>query len=411
MNNIAISVRNLSKKYYIGETISLAKTLQSIAKLPINIYKKYTNQKISEDPHIWALKDVSFDLEKGKILGIIGRNGSGKSTLLKILSRITLPTSGNAKIYGQVASLLEVGTGFNHELTGRDNIYLNGAILGFSQKEITEKFDDIVAFSEIGSFIDTPIKRYSSGMAVRLGFAVAAHLETEIMIIDEVLAVGDQGFQKKCIERMEKLRENGRTLLFVSHTASSVADLCDNVLWLHQGQVKEIGETNEVLQKYSEFFNDNKITNNRVERNQCGNLHIKKANLYNHNNQLCSEIAIGEKLVIELQYEANNIEILPNIKVLIRIINNENKQVMVMNTEWFNNNINVKPSGSISCIIDKLPLASGSYSLNVTMNSNNTEIDEVKYIANFQVKAGDFFDSGIIINNDNDIYYPHMWQF
>jgi lipopolysaccharide transport system ATP-binding protein len=198
----------------------------------------------------WALKDVSFEVKQGEVLGIIGRNGAGKSTLLKILSRVTGPTSGEVRVKGRIASLLEVGTGFHPELTGRENVFLNGAILGMTKAEIRGKFDEIVAFSEIEQFIDTPVKRYSSGMYVRLAFAVAAHLEPEILIVDEVLAVGDVQFQKKCLGKMREVSEGGRTVLFVSHNIGAVANLCSKALFLKQGQINDFGPTTTVLEKY-----------------------------------------------------------------------------------------------------------------------------------------------------------------
>ena len=199
---------------------------------------------------IWALKNISFELEQGEVLGVIGKNGAGKSTLLKILSRITDPTSGYAEIRGRVSSLLEVGTGFHQELSGRDNVYLNGTILGMKKKEIDNKFDEIVAFSEVEKFLDTPVKRYSSGMRVRLAFSVAAHLEPEILIIDEVLAVGDSAFQKKCLNKMEGVAKEGRTVLFVSHNMGMVSELCSKCLLLSNGEVEEIGDTKDIVSKY-----------------------------------------------------------------------------------------------------------------------------------------------------------------
>ena len=205
-----------------------------------------------EHETVWALRDVSFEVKHGEVLGVIGRNGSGKSTLLKILSRITRPTRGQATIHGRVSSLLEVGTGFHPELTGRENMYLNGAILGMHKEEIHRKFDEIVAFAEIERFLDTPVKRYSSGMFVRLAFAVAAHLEPEILIVDEVLAVGDAGFQKKCLGKMGDVAKDGRTVLFVSHNVTAVQQLCQQGLVLHEGRVLFQGTAGEALRKYSE---------------------------------------------------------------------------------------------------------------------------------------------------------------
>jgi len=252
-----ISVENLSKKYIIGHQKQERYT--ALRDVLTDGAKRLTHKLIHPfaapaiDPtheEFWALKDVSFDIQQGDRVGIIGRNGAGKSTLLKILSRITEPTSGKVSIKGRVASLLEVGTGFHPELTGRENIFLNGAILGMSKSEIKKKFDEIVAFAEVEKFLDTPVKRYSSGMYVRLAFAVAAHLEPEILIVDEVLAVGDAQFQKKCMGKMKDIGQEGRTVLFVSHNMVALKSLCEKAVWLNAGSVVEQGHAEDVVSSY-----------------------------------------------------------------------------------------------------------------------------------------------------------------
>jgi lipopolysaccharide transport system ATP-binding protein len=254
MSESVITVENLGKKYFLGETASLALTVDRFKQSAKGAILRPLGFKIPEyeAEHIWAVKDLSFEVKKGEVLGIIGHNGSGKSTTLKILSRITKPTEGEARIYGEVSSMLEVGTGFNSELSGRHNVYLNAAILGFSQKEIRRKFDDIVEFSGIGNYIDTPIKRYSSGMAVRLAFSVAAYLDTEVMIIDEVLSVGDITFQKKCMERIMRIKNSGRTIIFVSHSTGSLQQLCDHTIWLEKGKMRMMDKTDPVINAYLE---------------------------------------------------------------------------------------------------------------------------------------------------------------
>lgn len=252
MSNIAVRVENLAKRYLIGKKLRNSNghlPLSQLAKRPF-AYLTSTLRQPTEDEIIWALRDVSFEVTKGEIIGIIGRNGAGKSTLLKILSRITEPTSGRALVKGRVGSLLEVGTGFHPELTGRENVYLSGAILGMKRAEIRRKFDEIVEFSGVSQFIDTPVKRYSSGMHVRLAFAVAAHLDTEILLVDEVLAVGDASFRKKCLGRMTESSNEGRTVLFVSHNMTAIATLCDRCLQFTHGSVKGIGEPNEIISLY-----------------------------------------------------------------------------------------------------------------------------------------------------------------
>ncbi|MBZ5535394.1 MAG: ABC transporter ATP-binding protein [Acidobacteriia bacterium] len=254
-----ITIEGLSKQYRIGayggsriRYITLRDSLVKMARAPLERLRG-THQPTTE--LIWALKDVTFDVMPGEVIGIIGRNGSGKSTLLKILSRITEPTSGRAELFGRVGSLLEVGTGFHPDLTGRENVYLNGAILGMRRREIEEKFDEIVAFAEIEKLLDTPVKHYSSGMYVRLAFAVAAHLNPDILIVDEVLSVGDVSFQRKCLDKMEDVTRSGRTVLIVSHSMATVTQLCENVILLVDGQVAKMGSPREVVEYYTTLCN------------------------------------------------------------------------------------------------------------------------------------------------------------
>jgi lipopolysaccharide transport system ATP-binding protein len=245
MGNMAIHCASLSKRYRIG-----ARPTNSFREALMNRLRRSHQGVHGNDWIVWALRDVSFDIRQGEVVGIIGRNGAGKSTLLKVLSRITEPTRGFAEVRGRVGSLLEVGTGFHQELTGRENIYLNGAILGMRKAEIARKFDEIVAFAEIGKFLDTPVKRYSSGMYVRLAFAVAAHLETEILLVDEVLAVGDAQFQKKCFEKVRLVGQSGRTILFVSHNMAALRQACQRGIVLQGGTVVADGEINEMADLY-----------------------------------------------------------------------------------------------------------------------------------------------------------------
>lgn len=262
MNNIAIKVENLSKLYRIGQReryYALRDVLTNALTAPFRLFNNhpkpntYSLAPSTQQPatnSIWALKDVAFEVKQGEVVGIIGRNGAGKSTLLKILSRITEPTDGYAEIHGRIGSLLEVGTGFHPELTGRENIYLNGAILGMTKKEIDRKFDEIVVFAEVEKFLDTPVKRYSSGMQVRLAFAVAAHLEPEILLVDEVLAVGDAAFQKKCLGKMGNVAKEGRTVILISHQLNQIRRLCAHCLWLNTGCIRMYGPTVEVVSAY-----------------------------------------------------------------------------------------------------------------------------------------------------------------
>ena len=259
MSETVIQVENLGKRYRIGAPEDAHapwwRRLGRMASAPVR-YLSQTLRPATEAETLWALKDVSFEVKRGECLGLIGPNGAGKSTLLKILSRITEPTEGRARIKGRVGSLLEVGTGFHPELTGRENIYINGAVLGMSKTEVDRKFDEIVAFAEIERFIDTPVKRYSSGMYVRLAFAVAAHLEPEILLVDEVLAVGDAAFQKKCLGKMEDVAVRGRTVLFVSHNMEMVRKLCSRAILLGKGSLKSQSDTDQVIDEYLDAFHN-----------------------------------------------------------------------------------------------------------------------------------------------------------
>src|SRR5579862_3647881 len=253
MTEIAISAEGLGKRYRIGAVArqtTLGERLTHAMKAPARWLSAKNGSASGGHVEFWALRDVSFQLQKGEVVGLIGRNGAGKSTLLKILSRVTVPTVGRAEIHGRVGSLLEVGTGFHLELTGRENTYLNGAILGMGHREIDRKFDEIVDFSEVGDFIDTPLKHYSTGMQMRLAFAVAAHLEPETLLIDEVLAVGDMAFQKKCLGKMGEVASGGRTIVFVSHQLNQIRRLCEKVIWLDQGKIYQVGPTPEVAGAY-----------------------------------------------------------------------------------------------------------------------------------------------------------------
>lgn len=283
MSDTVISAENLSKKYFIGLQRERYATLRDmiVAKASVPFRRARNSPIDGPSKEFWALKDVCFEVKQGEVIGIIGRNGAGKSTLLKILSRITEPTRGRVRLRGRVASLLEVGTGFHPELTGRENVFLNGAILGMSREEIKRKFDEIVAFAEIEKFIDTPVKRYSSGMFVRLAFAIAAHLEPEILIVDEVLAVGDYDFQRRCLGKMNQVAHSGRTILFVSHNMTAVEELCPRSLLLKNGQVEKSGSTNEVIGTYLSSTAASTVwdIDEEAEREGTGNARITRLEL------------------------------------------------------------------------------------------------------------------------------------
>lgn len=304
-----IKVEGLSKQYRIGGINNTYSTLRdalaTAAKAPLQRMRRNRNHEANT---IWALKDVSFEVWPGEVIGIIGRNGAGKSTLLKILSRITDPTSGRLELYGRIASLLEVGTGFHPELTGRENTYLNGAILGMTKSEIRRKFDEIVAFAEIEKFIDTPVKFYSSGMYVRLAFAVAAHLEPEILVLDEVLAVGDTAFQQKCLGKMRDVSSHGRTVLLVSHSMATVAQLCKKTVWLNEGRVEEFGPSDGVIQSYlnSQKSVGAEFTRDGTEVEEAPAVLILGARIRSSENKTVSILDARRPFSIEIDYKVTS---------------------------------------------------------------------------------------------------------
>ncbi len=283
MSNTVIKVENLSKQYRIGSAQAgyktFRETLSNAVKAPLRQIERLSNRQSSivnrQSETIWALKDVSFEVKRGEVVGIIGRNGAGKSTLLKILSKITEPTKGRVEFRGRVGSLLEVGTGFHPELTGHENVYMYGAILGMDRWEVTRKFDEIVAFAELDKFIETPVKRYSSGMYMRLAFAVAAHMETEILLIDEVLAVGDAAFQKKCLGKMNEVSKEGRTVLFVSHNMGAVQSLCTQAFQLDMGLIKNFGNVRSVISNYLSTISNIDCRTSWAEQTAPGNEELK----------------------------------------------------------------------------------------------------------------------------------------
>jgi lipopolysaccharide transport system ATP-binding protein len=314
MSDIAIRVENLSKKYRIGVNLNkrnLREAIKDSFKKPIRRIGRFINKtkNIHDEDHqtIWALNQVGFQIKQGDRIGIIGRNGSGKSTLLKILSRITEPTNGFAEIQGRVRSLLEVGTGFHPELTGRENIYLNGAILGMKKAEINVRFDEIVDFSEVEKFIDTPVKHYSSGMYLRLAFAVAAHLESEILIVDEVLAVGDGRFQRKCLDKMQEVGSQGRTVLFVSHNMPAVIRLCNRALLLDEGRLVGEGPAHQIVRNYSSgglnSLSAERVWENPQKRPGGEAAQLRVVRVKKEDGQLGDSVDINNSIEIEMEYD------------------------------------------------------------------------------------------------------------
>jgi lipopolysaccharide transport system ATP-binding protein len=415
-----ITVENLSKRYIIGhqkqERYStlrdvLANGARDIANKLCHPFAAPKSDPTHEE--FWALKDVSFDIRQGDRVGIIGRNGAGKSTLLKILSRITEPTSGKISIKGRVASLLEVGTGFHPELSGRENIFLNGAILGMSKADIKKTFDEIVAFAEVEKFLDTPVKRYSSGMYVRLAFAVAAHLEPEILIVDEVLAVGDAQFQKKCLGKMEEVGKEGRTVLFVSHNMGAISSLCQRCILLDEGQVAMDASTSSAIQMYLEDMNDH--TDLLERKNRAGSGQIKFSRIgfrLSSSNSYIQTLMSGENVTIEVSFiTSENCPRIETANVGLAIFGSSGQLITILNNQMSGNDIKIHGRlNKIVCDVPRLPLMPGRYSVTATLQIGGDLFDQVQSAANFTVESGDYYLSGFTNSSArNGVYIKQHW--
>lgn len=386
MSDTAIKVENLSKKYLLGQQrqegyTTLRDSISNGAKGLLKPFQKSKSPVAKRDSEeFWALKDVSFEIKQGDRVGIIGRNGAGKSTLLKILSRITEPTNGSIRIKGRVASLLEVGTGFHPELTGRENISLNGAILGMSKLEIARKFDEIVAFAEVEKFLDTPVKRYSSGMYVRLAFAVAAHLEPEILIVDEVLAVGDIQFQKKCLGKMENVASEGRTVIFVSHNMAAIRSLCSTGILLNKGSITCSGSTSDCLTIYeTESVKDKgAIWQRSDEETKNGSLVITQISTTLNGSQ--------PNLKLELEIQLRSLSLHQSAHIVIDILDSASVAIMQA-IPSMENYLHYKSRDHLLQInINLPPLIPGQYFVSVWVGSHNTEtIEWIKEATMFDI--------------------------
>ncbi|TGN27176.1 ABC transporter ATP-binding protein [Empedobacter tilapiae] len=406
--NIVLDVENVSKQYRLGEV--------GTGSLQHDIKRWWANVRGKEDPYlkigetndrtqkgdsdyVWALRDINFQVEQGQAVGIIGRNGAGKSTLLKLLSRVTKPTRGSIKYKGRIASLLEVGTGFHPEMTGRENIYLNGAILGMTRKEITRKFDEIVDFAGVERYIDTPVKRYSSGMYVRLAFAVAAHLESEILIVDEVLAVGDAEFQKKCLGKMgDVTKGEGRTVLFVSHNIGAVKTLCDSGVYMKNGTLEYVGEIENTISKYlidtAGSFDEPII----LRKDKLGNKKVEVIDVvfFNNLNQPTAEILSGDSLKIKFELENHDNLDLNNLIIACGFTDKyENKIVSWVSDEM---NLVTKNNNEITLEIPKFNLRPENYFFTYQISYKTTNpkdfCDVLINAKTISVIESDFFNSG-----------------
>jgi lipopolysaccharide transport system ATP-binding protein len=395
----AIQVTNLGKRYRItgadkAPYRTLRESLTGLATAPLRRLMG-RGAASAEASDFWALKDVSFEVQPGEVVGIIGRNGAGKSTLLKILSRITKPTTGRVEINGRVGSLLEVGTGFHPELTGRENVYLNGSILGMSRKEIDRKFDEIVAFAEIDQFLDTPVKRYSSGMYVRLAFAVAAHLEPEILIVDEVLAVGDAGFQKKCLGKMGDVARGGRTIFFVSHNLAAVQSLCSRCIYLQSGHVRCNGETGDCIKKYAqEHYSARRHRVDFVRPSENATTAWMIAARLATDGSTPGTYYYGDSICIEVDFELASPSELPQLGLVItsgdgvRLFNaNSHYQMFSMSSR-------AVIGGTITCNLSRIPLMVGNYRVSLWFGTRNVDTHVAEDALDFEVCERDIWGAG-----------------
>jgi lipopolysaccharide transport system ATP-binding protein len=422
MPEIAIKVENLSKRYRIGLKEQFPDTfvgaMTSWLKTPFYNFRQlrqlshFSDKGSDTSDVIWALKDVSFGVKQGEVVGVIGRNGAGKSTVLKIISRITEPTTGRATINGRVSSLLEVGTGFHPDLTGRENIYLNGTVLGMSKQEVDHKFEEIVDFSGVEKFIDTPVKRYSSGMLVRLAFSVAAHLEPEILLVDEVLAVGDATFQKKCLGKMQTVSHEGRTILFVSHNMEAIRALCQRGLWFNEGRIQADGNAGDVVQAYLNSLSQRSFHH---ENGDYG-LTIQKVALKNRSGEETLEFSPGEDLIVEIWYCAQKRVEKPYFAVVVQGRNGVCFSAH-MQLDGCRPAV-LQGTGLIVCRFKSIPLLPQSYTvkLAITAKDGNYPILSYQDVISFTV-AGDLQKYGckgefrLRVLRSNSVIVPYEWVF
>lgn len=409
----AITIDGIGKCYQLGlraeKYLTLRDAIASAIKAPFQRLAGLAG-KGPDEGKFWALKDVSFEVRRGEVMGIIGRNGAGKSTLLKILSRITEPTEGSAQLKGRVASLLEVGTGFHPELTGRENVYLNGAILGMRKAEIDRKFDEIVAFAETEQFLDTPVKRYSSGMYVRLAFAVAAHLEPEILIVDEVLSVGDQEFQKKCLGRIQQVAQgDGRTVLFVSHNMGSVQNLCDRAVYLRNGAVAEIGDAGSVVETY---LNSTVSAEEKdlLQRPRFPGLVSTLAGFSMVPPAGKERVVSGGEATFEFQLDVKE----PVKNACLGFMFNSDKgfRVLGLNSRLELRGVTLNPGKRlVRCKVDSLPLKPGRYIMDIEIRSNAKPYDYVEHAMAVDVEFDDFYGTGEMLwNYEGSVLHRAAWE-
>ncbi len=416
MGNLAITAESLSKQYWLGERMVLHNTLRDHAMHRLKSLVAWRGERAEAPTSFWALKDVSFEVTHGEVIGIIGHNGAGKSTLLKILSRITEPTEGKVDIYGRVSSLLEVGTGFHPELSGRENIYLNAAMLGMRRTEVQRKFDDIVSFSGIETFIDTPVKRYSSGMYVRLAFAVAAHLEPEILIVDEVLAVGDASFQQKCLGKMEEVSRSGRTVIIVSHNMTVIEGLCERAILLEKGRIAKEGGSREVVKEYADSLTSLAGTpmEHRADRIGRGEVILTKIELLDGEQRPLPAAITGRDTTIRMYYRCLIDKEFPHSLMRISVNGKKGQDLFVLSTDI----VDPKPltlagEGYVDFFLPELPLSGGAYFFQTFIESNGIAQDWLTSAAPLTVLDADYYGTGKLCPSGweaNGVLVRYKWK-
>jgi lipopolysaccharide transport system ATP-binding protein len=395
MNDLAIDIHDVSKVYRIDPTMGRMVSRTLVDDISNAVRQPFRRGGKPKKQEVWALREVTLQVHPGDVIGLIGRNGAGKSTLLKILSRITEPTTGYADIFGRVGSLLEVGTGFHTELTGRENIYLSGAILGMRKSEIDRKFEQIVEFSGVRKFIETPIKRYSSGMAVRLAFSVAAHLEPEILLVDEVLAVGDAAFQKKCIGKMGEVAEGGRTVVFVSHNMAAITSLCNRGVWLENGQVNADGTVQDVVQGYlsavGELEGAKTDLKSRTDRGGDGRVRFTAFHIRDDHGDPMLALVSGDPANLVLSYETDGV-VTGTVSVHFWICDAFGKCILTLSTVYTGEDFsNIPPKGEIVLRIPRFPLREGRYFVDLGVDVDNVKADRVTKAIQLDVASGAFY--------------------
>jgi lipopolysaccharide transport system ATP-binding protein len=409
----SVTVEHLSKSYKLGALRQETQLRDQLVRLLRQPFRRRAPTQI-----LWALRDVSFTVQEGEVVGIIGRNGAGKSTLLKVLSKITHPTSGRVRARGRVAALLEVGAGFHEELTGRENIFLNGSVMGMKKKEVDAKLEAIVEFSGLARFLDTPIKRYSSGMRSRLGFAVAAHLDPDVLIVDEVLAVGDAAFQKKCVRAMQDLRSGGRTVLFVSHNMAAVENLCSRGIWISDGSVRLDGPTHAVIEAYMATFASAGAGANEfaaVEgRRGSGEIRYTRVEYLSEHGELQPVIRAGKRIVFRLHYRAN--ETIERATFAFNISTELGTLVTEFSTWLHGLDLPQIPAGTgyVDLEVDALNLLPGRYQLSLWINAggNPRAADSLENALQLDVEETPIYGSSRLIDNRyGSVFFPQRWHF